>query len=283
MKKYAVHITLAVVIIAIAVVIGCRYFNKQDSPVISNSVETSEPEITEEVTEQTYTETIITEDTGTTEEEISIDWDSIDPKVHAKYIKDANIVNLDDTICEYMLNNCPAFKGSTIEQVEDSITVYLIAYYNDKFGDNEWLQFASTGDESVLNLEASEEHEMTAEEIADAEAQMKEKMYKKLAIKLGITVEEAKAMLDKNLNDNDADNTSHSNGTNGGGGSSPVATPDTNQGNNVAEEDFVTSEVNTPSSPGSQDSIIDFGAAADRFAETTGDGGPLTGNVTLDP
>lgn len=75
MKKYIVHIILAVVIIVLAVVIGGKYFNKQDSAVNSNSVVSSEPvatatpeptptvEPTEAPHEHVYTETVTTEAT----------------------------------------------------------------------------------------------------------------------------------------------------------------------------------------------------------------------------
>ena len=69
MKKYTVHIILAVVIIVLAVVIGCKYFNKGDNSVSSNSVATAEPiatatpEPTEAPHEHVYAETITTEAT----------------------------------------------------------------------------------------------------------------------------------------------------------------------------------------------------------------------------
>ena len=71
MKKYTVHIILAVVIIVLAVVIGCKYFNNQESTANSNLVATAtakptptvEPtaEPTEAPHEHVYTETITTE------------------------------------------------------------------------------------------------------------------------------------------------------------------------------------------------------------------------------
>lgn len=80
MKKYAVHIILlGIVIIVLAVVIGGKYFNKQDSTVNSNSIETSEPvatvtptveptaEPTEVPHEHVYTETVTTEATCETD------------------------------------------------------------------------------------------------------------------------------------------------------------------------------------------------------------------------
>lgn len=79
MKKYTVHIILAVVIIVLAVVIGCKYFDKEDSTVSNNSVATSEPvvtttpeptptvEPTEPPHEHVYTETITTEATCETD------------------------------------------------------------------------------------------------------------------------------------------------------------------------------------------------------------------------
>lgn len=78
-KKYTVHIILAVVIIVLAVVIGCKYFNKEGSSVSSNSVASSEPvatatpeptptvEPTEAPHEHVYAETITTEATCETD------------------------------------------------------------------------------------------------------------------------------------------------------------------------------------------------------------------------
>lgn len=79
MKKYTVHIILVVVIIVLAVVIGCKYFNKEDSSVSSNSMATSEPvatatqeptptvEPTEPPHEHAYSEAITTEATCETD------------------------------------------------------------------------------------------------------------------------------------------------------------------------------------------------------------------------
>ncbi len=83
MKKYTVHIILAVIIIALAVVFGYQYFNNQGDTVSSNSVATSEPvvtttpeptptveptaEPTEAPHEHVYKETITTEATCETE------------------------------------------------------------------------------------------------------------------------------------------------------------------------------------------------------------------------
>ena len=73
MKKYTVHILLAIIIIALAVVLGYQYFNNQDDTVSSNSAATAEPvvtatpEPTEAPHEHVYTETVTTEATCETD------------------------------------------------------------------------------------------------------------------------------------------------------------------------------------------------------------------------
>ena len=78
-------------------------------------------------------------------------------------------------------------------------------------------------------------------------------------------------------------------GSNGGGGSTPVATPDTNQ-SAADENSFVTPEVSgssniNPSGTGSQDVLSDSEIEAILRAnnEAAGDGGKLITDIMINP
>ena len=136
------------------------------------------------------------------------------------------------------------------------MSIYLVDYYGERFGDNEWLQFAITGDTTHLNLSVTDaELLIMSDQLIDEYLQTEEGQqaqqdfesqfgtkedrdearWQKLADRLGITVEEAKALYG-------GGNSGGSN--NGGGGSSPIANPDTQQPG-ATEDNYVTPE--TPS------------------------------------
>jgi len=233
-----------------------------------------------------------------------IDWESINPATHSTYNSEDNTVTIDDEIVEYMLDKCPAFDLKPRETTKALISIYLVDYYNGRFGDNEWLQFATYGDNTVLNLavtdaeleimseqliakfletEEGKQAQQELEETLGTEAEREQDRYEFMAEQLGMSVDEIKALLGV------TDGNGGSAG-NGGGGSSHVATPDTQQPN-ANENTFVTPETDNPSGGnpggsgggGNSGSIIDFGAAADANGEAAGDGGDIITDITLNP
>lgn len=225
---------------------------------------------------------------------VSIDWDSINPAIHSTYDAENNTVTIDDTMWNYMYENCPAFDLKPLESTKALLSIYLVDYYGGRFGDNEWLQFAITGDNTYLNLSVTDaELLIMSDQLIDEYLQTEEGQqaqqdfqsqfgtkedrdearWKKLADRLGITVEEAKALYGGG---------SSGGSGNGGGGSAPVANPSTQQPG-ANDENYVTPETDNPStsnpggSGGDNDSVIDFGAAADANGEAAGDGGDIVG------
>lgn len=219
---------------------------------------------------------------------ISIDWDSINPATHSTYDSETNTVTIDDTMWNYMYENCPAFDLKPRDMTEVLLSLYLVDYYNDRFGDNEWLQFAITGDTTVLNLSVTDaelliqsqqmiDNWLKTEEGQQAQQEFEENVgnpqdiaYKTIADALGMTVDEYKAKF--GITDTDP---TGANSGNCGGGSTPVANPSTQQPN-ADENNFVTPE-NPTGGNGSGNSDPWQGDGSFEFDEDPGDGGDIVG------
>lgn len=199
----------------------------------------------------------------------SIDWNSINPKVHAPFNKDLGIPAVDNIMCEYMLNNCPAFTQSTTEDTKAKLAEYLMDYYDNNFGDNEWIQFAVTGDESVLNL---------TDQVSDEVLDMSEEELKEFFEEIGIDPDKLNDTTSGSNGGSGGNN--NSGGINGGGGSAPVVTPDTNQ--NTSEENFVTPEVPSGNN-GSGNSDPWQGDGTFSGFDDLGDGGEIITDIQLNP
>lgn len=303
MKKH-IHIILAIIILILGVVIAYLYFGKfQNNEKISEPSETVEmptsaPTVeptTEPMDESTPEDmdTLTNADRGVASGDmvISIDWNSINPATHSTYDSETNTVTIDDTMWNYMYENCPAFDLKPLESTKALLSIYLVDYYGERFGDNEWLQFAITGDTTHLNLSVTDaELLIMSDQLIDEYLQTEEGQqaqqdfesqfgtkedrdearWQKLADRLGITVEEAKALYG-------GGNSGGSN--NGGGGSSPIANPDTQQPG-ATEDNYVTPETDNPGNSGNTGGSggNGNGNAFDGWGNNEGnDGGDLVG------
>lgn len=229
---------------------------------------------------------------------IAIDYKDIDPDIHATYSAETGEITVDDIITTTMMEKAPFFTEKKFDAKETAhvLSKYLKGYFTDRYDGEGWLQFAITGDTTYLNFEISEtdfsiqlgqevDVYINSEEGQDAmkndpayELYLKslellenveEETYKDIADELGITVEEAKEL-------------ATGGDTNGGGGSAPVAKPSTKQPN-ATEDTFVTPEVPSGGNNGTSNSVPWQGDGTFVFDEDPGDGGPLTGNVSLNP
>ena len=235
---------------------------------------------------------------------VSIDFKDIDPDTHATYNASTGEITVDDTMVDTFTKKSPYFLTRTTdkESAERVLTTYLKGYYTNRFDGDDWLQFAITGDTAYLNFEVSDQdiviqtdqeldawknsEEGQAEFQADTESysdyektqgktkeERDEEFYKQFAEEFGMTIEEVRALANG--------------GSNGGGGSTPVATPETNQ-SAADENSFVTPETSQPSTSnpagtGSGGDIIDWEAVLKANAEAAGDGGKFVTNGDLNP
>lgn len=220
---------------------------------------------------------------------VSIDFKDIDPDTHATYDASTSEITVDDKMVDTFTKKSPYFLTRTTdkESAERVLTTYLKGYYTNRFDGDDWLQFAITGDTAYLNFEVSDQdiviqtdqeldawknsEEGQAEFQADTESysdyektqgktkeERDEEFYKQFAEEFGMTIEEVRALANG--------------GSNGGGGSTPVATPETNQ-SAADENSFVTPETSGSSNNGGYNDL--------RPGETTlipmdgGDGGEL--------
>lgn len=235
MKKYLSSIILGVIIVILAVAIGCLYFsNKKETTENTNiPVETSEP-VETATPEPTPTTEPTPEPTAEPTEEhteepnqVSIDYADIDPEIHST-MSDGK-VEVDETLLNTMITKCPYFTSKHLneEEVKQVLEVFLKYYYNGIMDKDEWFKFATTGDklsfwsdftdEDILFVHDTEmaawERWSNTEEGQEAlkndpnyELWLKtqellanendEEFYKQIAEELGITPEEVKVMLE---------------------------------------------------------------------------------------
>lgn len=229
---------------------------------------------------------------------VAIDFKDIDPAIHATYNVETGEITVDDTMVATMIEKSPYFieRNFDEEMTARALSIYLEGYYTDRFGDDEWLQFAISGDTTYLNFEISDAELMiqiqqqmdaylNSEEGQQAMQDMQEQMQNQqtespqdiaariLAEELGISIEEAKAMLENGGNPVG----------NGGGGSAPVANPSTQQPG-ATDENYITPETNNPDNGGNtggsggNNSGTGNGNAFDGWGNSEGnDGGDIVG------
>lgn len=250
-------------------------------------------------------DTLTNADRGASSGEIvtAIDFKDIDPEIHATHDETTGTITVDDTMTETMRSKCPYFQSYIMPKAvaQSILAEYLDGYYKGRFDDNAWLQFALTGDQEYLNLEVTdsdlliqneqqvdewlqtEEGQKTKAEVDAAkgtEEEQQERLYNTLAETMGLSVEEVKALMAESES---SSNTSTSSG-NTGGGSSQIATPSTDQ-SAANENTFVTPENNDNINNNSGSDARPGEITVDIWgnAAAAGDGGPLTGNVQLNP
>ena len=235
-----------------------------------------------------------------------IDWELINPATHVTYDAETETITADDTIVNTLIEKSPYFMGRDEDNVKRLLQVYLPGYFTDRFGDDEWLQFVITGDNTHLNLELTDaemdvlfEQELEAWFVTEegqaylAEKQAKEGEYndgltaagriivEEIMLSEGVSKEEAIEIYNELHNNSDsATNNESTQSGNNGGGSAPVVSPETNQ-SAATEGNFVTPETSGSSNNGGYNDL--------RPGETIltpsglGDGGKLITDIMINP
>lgn len=210
---------------------------------------------------------------------VAIDFKDIDPAIHSTYNAETGEITVDDTMVNTLMEKSAYFDNRSADNMRAILPIYLEGYFTGRYDGNAWYQFVLTGDTSYLNFEISDAElilraEQEAEEYVNSEEFKNSSEYEDYA-----NAQDELAKLKAELEALKNDSTGSGSGSGSGNGSGSTGGGSGNSGN--------TGGGSAPEMPsggnGSDNSDPWAGDGTFIPDEDPGDGGPLTGDVTLNP